>query len=401
MGVWLITLLHKSILQLIPSDPKKLSSPLLNAANLQTDEVANDDGDSTETGSTGADASLAVSIEGDPTADVDASLEPTASNVKSGANAGDVQDSSAAPCSHERDSPMQTPPALENPFDGIMSAVSVLPRVKDLLRNHEMEERVKTIELVDHLSSKPILLTHLLHLAFHLSKPNLSNLALVDPSQFCFNQGRIVMGSGPMQSFFLVRQVVHSDLFSADSTKQICIKPLYTHWARAAAVVGKIIGVKAGCSIVFSSFRGGVSLSSYMKKLSDPTPSTVPVNGKKHGPAVRPWNESMPVFDCHGSFQLTKYHKCPPDSEDPKINSFVVVIFTIGRFKDGDDYVVSLNIQVVLRVGDAKDDFAEEGSVPKHIRSLRQFGVEGTIADMEVLIAAADDSDVDHDAPFI
>ncbi|KAK0432386.1 hypothetical protein EV421DRAFT_1742354 [Armillaria borealis] len=245
-------------------------------------------------------------------------------------------------------------------FARIMDAVVPLSRVKDLLWNRDGEERVKTVELVGHLSTKPALLKHLLYISFHPSKPNLHNLALADLSQFKFYQGCISNGSGAAQSFFLIGQVMYSDLFDEDNSKQICIKPLYSHWARSAAVIGS----------------------------DDATTSRlVPINGRKHRP--------VPVFDCKGSFQLTKYHKTTPLEEDPEIGSFVAIIFTIGRFKDGDHFVVSPNIQVVLCLGDKKDDLIEEGDIPKDIRSLQQFGVKGSEVTVKKEIEVEDEPSED------
>ncbi|KAK0430559.1 hypothetical protein EV421DRAFT_1912765 [Armillaria borealis] len=292
-------------------------------------------------------------------------------------------------------------------FARIMDSVVPLSRVTDLLRNRDGEERVRTIELVGHLSTKPALLKRLLYIAFHLSKPNLHNLALADPLQYKFYQGRISSGSGAAQSFFLIGQVMYSKLFDEDNSKQICVKPLYSHWARSAAVIGKIMGLKSNEPVTFSSYHGGISMTMYMKKSTtspgDATTSCpVPVNGKKHGPAVHPWNESVPVFDCRGSFQLTKYHKMTPIEEDPEIESFVAVIFTVGRFKDGDHFVVSPNIQVVLCLGDKKDDSIEEGDIPKDIRSLQQFGVKGAEVSVNKKIEVEDEpSEDDKETPYV
>ncbi|KAK0496952.1 hypothetical protein EDD18DRAFT_1352807 [Armillaria luteobubalina] len=292
------------------------------------------------------------------------------------------------PSSNKLDNAGAVSTSSVNPFDSVLAAITVLLHMKDLFCNREMEERVNTVDLVRHLSSKPSLLSRLMHIAFHPSKPNLNNLALIDPSQFRFSQGHIVMGTSPTQSFFLVGQVAHSNLFTSNASKQICVKPLYTHWARTASAIAKILGVNAGAPLVFASYCGGISMSSYMKTSAEPSPSAIPVNGKKHGPAIRPWNENVPVFDCRSSFQLTKYHKCPLDSEDPAVGSFVALIFMLGRFRDGDAIVVSPNIQVVLCLGDMKDDV---------------FGVEGTIEDTvpSMIETAGKDSDVDETTDFI
>ncbi|SJL11806.1 uncharacterized protein ARMOST_15216 [Armillaria ostoyae] len=157
---------------------------------------------------------------------------------------------------------------------------------------------------------------------------------------------------------------------------------------------------------MFATFRGGISMTTYMKKATDSTESTgcsPPVNGKKYGPVIHPWNESVPVFDCRGTFQLMKYHKCPPDNEDPEIGSFITVIFTLGRFKEGDIFVVSPNIQVVLRLGDQKDHTVEEGTVPKYIWVMKPFGVTGpdiVYAESEE-VAAEGESDKDDETPFV
>ncbi|PBK58942.1 hypothetical protein ARMSODRAFT_983454 [Armillaria solidipes] len=272
-------------------------------------------------------------------------------------------------------------------FVGIMDAVAPLARVRDLLRNRDGEERVKTIKLVGQLSTKPVLLKHLLYIAFHPSKPNLHNLALADPSQFKFYQGRIANGSGAVQSFFLVGQVVYSELFNEDNSKQICVKPLYSHWARSAVVIGKIMGLKSNESVTFSSYHGGVSMTTYMKKSistgDDSTLHPVPVNGKKHGPAMERKRLIVPVFDCKGTFQLTKYHKMLPVSEDPEVGSFVTVIFTTRRtirlkkvtFPKPSDLYVNFGVTghevVVKKEIEVEDEPSEDDKdtpyIPSHI----------------------------------
>lgn len=91
-----------------------------------------------------------------------------------------------------------------------------------------------------------------------------------------------------------------------------------------------------------------------------------------------------------------------PIEEDPEIGSFVAVIFTVGRFQDGDHFVASPNIQVVLCVGDKKDEIIEEGDIPVDIRSIRQFGVKGPEVAVKKEIEVEDEpSEDDKDTPYV
>ncbi|KAK0215913.1 hypothetical protein EDD85DRAFT_962575 [Armillaria nabsnona] len=143
------------------------------------------------------------------------------------------------------------------------------------------------------------------------------------------------------------------ELFNEDNSKRICVKLLYSHWAHSAAV------------IVFM----GQFFQQLLGTGDNSTLCPIPMNGKKHGP--------VPMFDCKRTIQLTKYHKTLLVLEDPEVGSFIAVIFTVGWFKDSDHFIVLPNIQVVLCLGDKKDDLIEARDILKSIQSLHQFRVTG------------------------
>lgn len=142
------------------------------------------------------------------------------------------------------------------------------------------------------------------------------NLALTDPARFHMMNEKIVMrGTLTPQSFFLVGSVVHCDVFTPNSTCQICIQPFPFSWPRSTAVLGQILGLSTGSTLLYNSFRGGVSFSSWMAKTQTNQPlKPIPVNGQHHGPgmyavtslknatyitvkAIRSWKEDGMLID--------------------------------------------------------------------------------------------------------
>ena len=102
-------------------------------------------------------------------------------------------------------------------------------------------------------------------LAFAPSKTNLVNLTLLDPSESSVSSDKIVHGLPYPQSFFLIGSVVYSDLFGSDTTKQICIRPLDFSFPRVTAVVGHVLGIAPGGTLLFNGYQGGMLFRSYMK----------------------------------------------------------------------------------------------------------------------------------------
>ncbi|KAK0440477.1 uncharacterized protein EV420DRAFT_1485942 [Desarmillaria tabescens] len=157
-----------------------------------------------------------------------------------------------------------------NPYQAIVSALIPLGRVKDYIKSKEIPDRVPTVDVAA------------------LYRNNL-----------------------PVIHFFIVGSVVYSDLFGLSTSKQICIQPLHFLWPRAAAAIGRIFGVGPNKVLMNNGFKGGLSFTSWLKS-----------------------GDSMPVFDCQAPFKLSIYNTCPLNKVDPENGSIVLIIFTLGHYKE-------------------------------------------------------------------
>ncbi|KAK0431616.1 hypothetical protein EV421DRAFT_1911709 [Armillaria borealis] len=254
-------------------------------------------------------------------------------------------------------------------------------------------------------------LRRVLLLAFALSKSNLVNLALADPSEFSVVSEQLIHGLPYPQSFFLIGSVVYSDLFGEDTTKQICMEPLDLSFPRVAAILGHVFGTAPGGALLFNGYRGGMSFQSWMKSDSNRNVCSCAVNGKRHGPgtyhsccilnqltssltAIRAWDEPVPVFDCRVGFRLSQYHLNAKCHADPDEGDVILIICTVGRYRNLSYNVMSLNVQVVLKIADSPTVTDRDKPVhplPSWFYELHSFGVSG-----EEPAVVVDEGDVEY-----
>ncbi|PBK69306.1 hypothetical protein ARMSODRAFT_1018739 [Armillaria solidipes] len=288
-----------------------------------------------------------------------------------------------------------------NPYQLIVSGLTTLPRVKDYLKSRYVPDRVPTVNIAVLYRGNRPLVKRLMGIAFAPSKDYLMNTALIDPGDFSVNRDQVVRSSLMPQSFFIIGSVVYSDLFGLNTSKQICVQPLDFMWPRIAAAVGKIFDVAPNKALMNNGYKGGLSFSSWLKsgdnsKASD-TERKIPINGKRHGPAICSRDEPVPVFDCRGSFKLSSYHVKPQNKVDPENGSIVLIIFTIGRYKEISYSVASYNVQVVLRLTDPpteSDGQRPVNPLPSYLHDLKPIGVSGS-DDGEDLFAVNDNTEDD------
>ncbi|KAK0431282.1 hypothetical protein EV421DRAFT_1743266 [Armillaria borealis] len=117
---------------------------------------------------------------------------------------------------------------------------------------------------------------------------------------------------------------------------------------------------------------------------------------KKSSLAIHPRDEPVPVFDCRARFKLSAYHLSPANKVDPENGSIVLVIFTVGRYKELSYSVASYNVQVVLRLADPPKDFdgeKPETPLPTYLTPLEPIGILGTNADENVFAVKYDEQD--------
>jgi hypothetical protein len=97
---------------------------------------------------------------------------------------------------------------------------------------------------------------------------NLVNIATCDPTLYRAN-GRYhtVVGHNATKDnpvlFYTVGIVRHSDLFTGDKSRQICVVPSDLVWNRAAAVMGKFFNET---KLAFGTFYNGISFSTLKRK---------------------------------------------------------------------------------------------------------------------------------------
>ncbi|KAK0466115.1 uncharacterized protein EV420DRAFT_1474913 [Desarmillaria tabescens] len=273
--------------------------------------------------------------------------------------------------------------ALVGPYQCIVNTLVPLPRIQDYIKSREMPERVPTVNIGHLFSSNLPVVQHVIHLAFAPSKENLVNLALIDPMEFALHSERVVHTTLVAQSFFIIGSVVYSDLFNVGNTKQICIQPLHFLWPRVAAVIGRIFDVSPGSVLLNNGFQGGLSFSSWLKgdRNKSSSAKSFPVNRRWHGPTIRPWNEPVPIFDCRSRFKLSTYNTAPKYTEDPENGSIVLIIFTLGRYKELSYKVASYNIQVILKLTNSPtegDGEPARNPLSANLSALEPIGVCGS-----------------------
>ncbi|PBL01582.1 hypothetical protein ARMGADRAFT_1071125 [Armillaria gallica] len=267
-----------------------------------------------------------------------------------------------------------------NPYQDVIDNLIQLTRVNDYLKSRDIPERVLTVDVAALYRNNLPVISRIMQIAFAPSKDFLVNLALIDPGEFSLHGERIVHGSLVSQSFFMIGSVVYSDLFGLTTSKQICIQPLHCLWPHMAAAIGRIFGIGAKRVLMNNGFRRGLSFTSWFKNYESKAPAPfVPVNGKQHGPSVRPRDEPVPVFDCRARFKLSAYHLSPPIKVDPENGSIVLVIFT-----------------VVLRLADPPND--SDGEKPEtplltYLTPLEPIGIVGTNTDENVFAVKYDEQD--------
>lgn len=104
----------------------------------------------------------------------------------------------------------------------------------------------------------------------------------------------------------------------------------------------------------------------------------------------------VPVFDCWARFKLSVYHLSPPIKVDPENGSIVLVIFTVGQYKELSYSVASYNVQVVLRLADPPNDSdgeKPETPLPTYLTPLEPIGIVGTNTDENVFTVKYDKQD--------
>ncbi|KAK0448211.1 hypothetical protein EV421DRAFT_1900854 [Armillaria borealis] len=242
------------------------------------------------------------------------------------------------------------------------------------------------------------------------SKSNLVNLALVDPSEFSVVSERLVHVLPYPQSFFLIGSVVYSNLFGKDMTKQICMEPLDLSFPHVAAILRRVFRTAPGGALLFNGYRGGMSFQSWMKSDSNRNVHPCAMNGKRHGPgtyhsrcilnqltssltAICAWDK--PVFDCRGGFRLSQYHLNAKCHADPDEGDVVLIICTAGWYRNLSYNVMSLNVQVVLKIADSPtvtDRDKPAHPLPSWFYELRSFGVS-----REEPAVVVDEGDVEYD----
>ncbi|SJL14190.1 uncharacterized protein ARMOST_17645 [Armillaria ostoyae] len=266
----------------------------------------------------------------------------------------------------------------KSPYDGILNTLIPVPRVRDLLKTNDISDAVPTFDILRRYRNNKEVIKRVLLLAFVPSKSNLVNLALADPSEFSVVSERLVHGLPYPQSFFLIGSVVYSNLFGKDTTKQICMEPLDLSFPHVAAVLGRVFGTAPGGALLFNGYRGGMSFQSWMK--SD---------------TIRAWDEPVPVFDCRAGFRLSQYHLNAKCHADPDEGDVVLIICTVGRYRNLSYNVMSLNVQVVLKIANGptvKDRDKPARPLPYWFYELRSFGVSG-----EEPAAVVDEGEVEYD----
>ncbi|KAK0479749.1 hypothetical protein IW261DRAFT_1564404 [Armillaria novae-zelandiae] len=289
-----------------------------------------------------------------------------------------------------------------NPYRDVANNLVQLTRVNDYLKSRDIPEQVPTVDIAAmYRNNYPIISTsRVMHIAFAPSKDCLTNLALIDPDDYSVHSERVVRATVVPRSFFMLGSVVYSDLFGLSTAKQICIQPLHFLWPRTAAAIGHVFEVGPKKVLMNNGYRRGLSFTSWLKssETSTATPD-IPVNGKRHGPAIRPRDQPVPVFDCRGPFKLSSYHTCPADNVDPENGSIVLIIFTLGRYKELGYNVVSYNVQVVLRLADTPSD--DDGKkpvvpLPAYLTSLEPVGVIGVSETENVFIDDGEDDSTEN-----
>lgn len=162
----------------------------------------------------------------------------------------------------------------KNPYDRIIHALIPVPCIRDLLKTKDISDPVPMFNLVRYYRNNKevikwvficLLLSipwfscfrRVLLLVFALSKTNLMNLALSDPTEFSVSLDKIMHSLLYPQSFFLIGSVVYSDLFGAKTTKQICIRPLSFSFPRVMAILSCIYGTAPGGSLYFNGYHSG------------------------------------------------------------------------------------------------------------------------------------------------
>ncbi|PBL03895.1 hypothetical protein ARMGADRAFT_1070387 [Armillaria gallica] len=259
----------------------------------------------------------------------------------------------------------------ENLYLRIINALIPVPQVRDLLKTNDVSDPVPTFDLVSHYRNNKETIKRVLLLAFALSKSNLINITMVDPAKFSAASECLVHGLLYPQSFFLVGSIVYSDLFGEDTTKQICIEPLDISFPQVAAVLGCVFGTAPGGILFFNGYHGGMSLTSWMRPES----------------AVRAWDQD--------GFKLSQYHLNPKCHIDPDERDVVLIICTAGRYKNLSYNVMSMNIQVVLKIADSPTVTDHEKPVrplPAYLQMMHAFGVSG-----EEPLSAVDKAEMEYD----
>ncbi|KAK0470898.1 hypothetical protein IW261DRAFT_1572585 [Armillaria novae-zelandiae] len=285
----------------------------------------------------------------------------------------------------------------DNPYTTIANSIIHLTPVNDYIKSRDIPERVPTVNVAKLYRNNYPVISQLMHIAFAPSKDYLMNISLIDPDDFMIHSDCVIRTSLVAQSFFMLGSVVYSDLFGTTTSKQICIQPLHCLWPRTAAAIGHIFGLGIKKVLMNNGFRQGLSFTSWLKSGDfHGSGSTIPVNGKRHGPAIRSRDEPVPIFDCHGPFKLSSYHTCPTSMVDPENGSIVLVIFTLNRYRELSYNVASYNVQVILQLADPpSDNDADKPTtpLPPYLTSMEPIGVKGSV-DTENVFALAEDDDV-------
>ncbi|PBK83622.1 hypothetical protein ARMGADRAFT_1089239 [Armillaria gallica] len=261
----------------------------------------------------------------------------------------------------------------ENPYLRIINALIPVPQVRDLLKTNDVSDPVPTFNLVSRYRNNKETIKRVLLLAFTPSKSNLINIAMADPAKFSVASECLVHGLPYPQSFFLVASVIYSDLFGEDTTKQICIEPLDISFPWVAAVLGCVFGTAPSGVLFFNGYRGRMSLMSWMR------PEGVAI--KMYAPAQSTENamvqETVQAWDQDG-FKLSQYHFDLKCHIDPDEGDVILIICTVGRYKNLSYNVMSMNIQVVLKITDSPTVTDCEKllcPLPAYLQMMRAFGV--------------------------
>ncbi|KAK0471491.1 hypothetical protein IW261DRAFT_1425127 [Armillaria novae-zelandiae] len=249
-----------------------------------------------------------------------------------------------------------------NPYAVIANSIIHLMPVNDYIKSRDIPERVPTVNVATLYRNNYPVIIRLMHIAFAPSKDNLMNICLVDPDNFTIHSERVIRNS-------LVAQT---------------------------AAIGHIFGLGVKKVLMNNGFRRGLSFTSWLKSGDfQGSGSTIPVNGRRHGPAIHSRDEPVPVFDCRGPFKLSSYHTCPASTVDPDNGSIILVIFTLNRYRELSYNVASYNVQVVLRLADPpSDNDAEKPAtpLPAYLTSMEPIGVRGLV-DTENVFAVAEEDD--------